>query len=118
MSRIEKLVTFCGQTAKVACDGNCGKAWGSNTRPRVQLSDKIDDFAWLADGELGAAPDDPGTYEGVDGKPASVTGPDDLNRWCVRECERLSMSLPGAWDLPLKLRDFSRRLYNIPSSEP
>jgi hypothetical protein len=71
---------------------------GSNSHPRVQLSGHVDDFAWLADGELGDAPADPGTYEGLamEGKPATVTGPDDLNRWCVRECERMSVSEPGA----------------------
>lgn len=120
MSRIEKLITFVGQTAKVACDGNCSKAWGGSERPRVQLSNNVDDFAWLADGELGEAPRDPGTYEGIDmeGKPTRVTGPDDLNRWCVRECERMSMSSPGTWRQPLPVRDFSQRLYNIPSSDP
>jgi hypothetical protein len=118
VTRIEKLITFCGQTANVACDGNCAKAWGSSHRPRVQLSDVVDDFVWLADHELNDAPVDPGTYEGGDAKPLEVTGPNDLNRWCVRECERMSMSEPGEWQRPLPLRDFSRRLYNIPSSDP
>lgn len=117
-NRFEKLITFCGQTVKVACDGQCAKAWGSNSRSRVRLSDNEDDFAWLADNELGAAPANPGTREGGEGKPTCATGPEDLNRWCVRECERMSMSEPGGCEQPLALRDFSRRLYNIPSSDP
>jgi hypothetical protein len=116
---IEKLITFCGQPAKVACDGNCGKAWGINKRPCVLLSPtNVDDYAWLADDELGEAPADPGTREGGHAKPLVVTGPEDLNKWCVRECERCEMSPPGKSDERLGLRDFSRRLYNIESSDP
>src|ERR1043166_4419706 len=100
VKRIEKLITFCGQRAKVACDGNCSKAWGNSRRPRVQLSDNVDDYAFLADGERGDAPVEPGTYEGLamEAKPTNATGPDDVNRWCVRECERMAMSNPGEWD--------------------
>ena len=116
MTRFEKLIVFSGQRARVACDGLCGKAWGSNTRPRVALSAEPDDFAWLADGELGEAPADPGTSEGYDAKPVSVTGPDDINRWCVRECERMVMSWPGESDRPLMLRDFSQRVSNKEAS--
>lgn len=112
--RLEKHITFCGQPARVACDGNCAKAWGQNRRPRIELSSNVDDYAWLADGELGLAPIDPGTYEGDQTKPALVTGPDDLNRWCVGECERCVMSLPGNIHEPLALRDFSHRVYNLP----
>lgn len=110
--RLEKLIMFCGQRARVACDGLCSKAWGISTRPRVALSDDPDDFAWLADGELGEAPADPGTSEGCDSKPVSVSGPDDINRWCVRECERMVMSAFGESDRPLPLRDFSQRISN------
>lgn len=113
--RFEKLVTFFGQTAKVACDGNCGKVWGINNRPCIRLSSDEDDYAWLADDELGEAPIHSGTYEDDQAKPVSVAGPDDLNKWCARECERCVMSLPGESGEPLVLRDFSQRIYNLPS---
>ena len=111
--RFEKLITFFGQRAKVACDGLCAKAWGSDARPRVLLSNEGDgdDFAWLSDDELGAAPLDPGTTEGGDSKPLSPA--EFPNRWCVRACERCSMSRPGESHIPLNLRDFSRRFYNF-----
>src|SRR4051812_30967358 len=80
----EAMITFVGQKAKVVCDRQCGKAWGSSKRPRVQLSANEDDYAYLADDELGEAPADPGTYEGDAAKPAS---PNEFpNKWCVREC--------------------------------
>ncbi len=111
MTTHEKLITFCGQPAKVACDGKCHKAWGRDGRPRVLLSNEDDDYAWLADDELGAAPLDPGTYEGGDGKPLSAA--EFPNRWCVRACERCSKSMPGESHLPLEPRDFSHRFYNF-----
>lgn len=110
--RFEKEIVFFGQRARVACDGQCSKAWGIHERPRVILSDDPDDFAWLADSELGEAPVDPGTYEGNDAKPVDATGSRSMNKWCVRECERCVMSPPGKADKPLALRDFSRRYYN------
>ena len=111
---LEKRITFFGQAAKVACDGRCSKAWGINTRPSVQLSDDEDDFYWIPDGELPDAPADPGTTEGAHAKPLVVQSAADMNKWCVRECERCAMSDPGAVDAPLKLRDFSQRRYNKP----
>lgn len=109
-----KLITYFGQRAKVNCDRNCAKAWGRNTRPRVQLSDDEDDYAYLADGELGEAPADPETYEGGHAKPES---PDQFpNKWCVRECERCAMSKPGEWMLPLEVPSFVERVYNITPS--
>lgn len=111
---LEKRVTFFGQSAKVACDGCCSKAWGMNSRPSVQLSGDIDDFYYIADGELADAPADPGTTEGDHAKPLVVRSAADMNKWCVRECERCVMSDPGAADAPLKLRDFTERRYNKP----
>jgi hypothetical protein len=109
----EAVIRYFGQSAKVVCDRNCAKAWGINNRPKVQLSEGEDDYAFLADGELGDAPADPGTYEGGDGKPSS---PDEFpNKWCVRECERCAMSKPGQSHLPLALKAFDERRYNIPS---
>ena len=81
-----KCVQFCGQPAALACDGACSKAWGINNRPRLQLSDDVDDYEYLSDNDLGDAPLDPGTYEGGCAKP--VDDSQRLNKWCVRECER------------------------------
>lgn len=112
--RFEKVLTYFGQRAKVACDGRCEKAWGISDRPRVLLGNGTDpdDYAWLSDAEVGDAPTDPGTYEGDHGKPVDVTGPEHMNKWCVRACERCVMSDPGKWEAPLPLPDFSRRFYN------
>jgi hypothetical protein len=111
---ITKDIVFFGQRATHACDGRCDKAWGSNGRPHVQLSNDIDDFAYLADDELGEAPEAPGTYEGFDTKPIGAKGPDDINKWCVRECERAWLSKPGQPDEPPELPDYSVRHYNKP----
>jgi len=57
-----KNIIYFRQKATVVCDGNCSKAWGNNSRPKVYLSDEDtdpDDFAFLADGELGDAPANP-----------------------------------------------------------
>ena len=108
----DSVVIYFGNPMKVACDRQCNKAWGINGRPSVRLSDDEDDIAWLADGELGEAPIDPGTYEGGMAKPLS---PDEFpNKWCVRECERCAKSKPGEHLQPLELPDFSRRYYNQP----
>lgn len=77
-----------------------------------ELSENEDDYAYLADDELGDAPEDPGTYEGDDAKPINKIG--IPNKWCVRQCERCAMSHPGEWNKPLPLPDFSNRVYNIP----
>ena len=71
-----KDIIYFGKSARVECDGNCKKAWGINSRP-----DKPDD-------ELGAAPEDPGTYEGGHAKPKEG---EEMNKWCIRECERSSL---------------------------
>lgn len=108
----EAIITYFGQQAKVNCDRKCNKAWGINNRPKVQLSANEDDYAYLADGELGTAPVDPGTYEGGEAKPLS---PDEFpTKWCVRECERSNMSEPGQYMLPLTIKRFDERRYNIP----
>jgi len=84
------FIIFFGEKVTVTCDSLCEKAWGINSRPKHQaIGPDTDDFEFLSDGELGWAPIRPGTWEGLDTKPAS---PDDFpNRWCVRECERCSM---------------------------
>lgn len=106
------IVTYFGQRMRVVCDRNCAKAWGINSRPRIELSNDEDDYAFLADGELGDAPEDPGTYEGGFGKPLS---PDEFpNKWCVRECERCARSKPGEYEEDLLPIDLSKRDYNMP----
>jgi len=85
-----------GQRASWRCDGQCNKAWGTHERPYA-TADNSEGFEWLADSELGEAPEDPGTYEGRDGKV-----PLSMNKWCVRECER------SAWNGD-PLPDWSKR---------
>jgi hypothetical protein len=106
-----------GQKARVCCDRQCGKAWGINNRPQIQLSEEDeDDTVWLSDGELGDAPSEPGTWEDGYGKPST---PDAFpNKWCVRECERSAMSEPGRFDEPVELPRLDVRLYNQPSKHP
>ena len=99
---IVKRIVYFGQDATHACDGNCGKAWGLSGRPSMG-------GRYLADDELGTAPEDPGTYEGAHGKPVGARGPDDINKWCVRECERSWLSPPGHPDAAPELPVFSRR---------
>jgi hypothetical protein len=82
-------------------------------RPKEQLSDDEDDVVYLADGELGEAPANPGTYEGGYGKPKTSTA--FPTKWCLRECERCAfagVNLPADQYVPLK--DFSVRRYNQP----
>lgn len=103
----EALIIFFGKIARVICDRKCSKAWGINSRPKVQLSDDEDDYCYLADYELGSAPEDPGTLEDDDLKPIS---PNQFpNKWCVRECERCNMSNPNEYHLPLEVRKFGKR---------
>lgn len=110
---IEKEIIYFGQKVKVTCDGKCEKAWGINSRPKVQLDENNqDDYAYLSDDELGVAPVDPGTYEGGQAKP--LNDEDKMNKWCCRECERCCMSKLNESDKPIVLEDFSKRVYNIP----
>lgn len=104
---IAKPIIYFGQPAVLICDARCVKAWGINNRPQEQLSEDPDDFEYLADGELGLAPADPGTYEGNDAKPRTLD--DRLNKWCCRECERSVRVMPGK---EFVLADFSQRVRN------
>lgn len=114
---MEKIVQYFGNPCKVACDGNCKKAWGINQRPKEHISGDDDDVVFLSDSELGEAPENPGTYEGGQGKPRSKS--EMLNKWCFRECER-SAHTPygGNANDPLVLPDWSKLSYNIPASDP
>ena len=109
---IVKRLIFFGLPATHACDGKCDKAWGRNGRPHVQLSDDPDDYASLADGELGTAPTVTGVTEDGQNKPLDAKGPEDINKWCIRECERQWLSDPRYPDAPPELPDYSARLYN------
>lgn len=105
-----KLITMYGKPAVLACDGCCDKAWGINNRPSQKFPGDVDDYAFLADAELGEAPEDPGTCEGGFAKP---TEPGErLNRWCARECERSAWSSEP--NVLVQLDDFSKRRYNQP----
>jgi hypothetical protein len=107
---LRREILFFGRRVILACDAKCTKAWGINSRPSILLDAmNPDDYVWMADDELERAPVDPGTYEFTDGKPRRKL--DRLNRWCARECERSRMVPVGA---PITLRDFSKRIYNIP----
>ena len=112
MATLTSIISFFHQPMKVACDRKCTKAWGINNRPKVVFSGNLDDYAFLADGELGDAPVNPGTYEGEDAKPLSSN--EFPNKWCVRECERCARSAPGKEREPLLLTNWSRRVYNQP----
>lgn len=108
-----KQIQWLRQSVTLACDGLCAKAWGVNCRPREQFdSADADDFAFLADAELGTAPADPGTYEGGYGKPDS---PEGMNKWCARECERSTLNEVGE---PVAIKDLSMRSYNKPGKHP
>lgn len=111
------MLVTCGkyfdQDAILLCDGRCEKAWGLSGRPKVPLSDDEDDFAYLADDELGTAPPDPGTYEDGHAKPQTMEQRTH-SKWCWRQCERSKMCRPGSW---VVLPDFSRRWYNIRNRE-
>ncbi len=110
---IAKPILYFRHEMVLVCDARCDKAWGINSRPRVQMSaTDEDDYAFLADGELGEAPADPGTAEGGHCKPR--TPGERLNKWCCRECERSQTVKPGE---DFELPDFTRRVYNIPRAD-
>lgn len=92
----------------VVCDQQCQKAWGFDRRPGERRSDP-DDRIWYSDDEIiDPAPDDPGSYEGGQGKPFR---PSRHNKWCVRACERSNMIEIGK---PIHCDDWSHRHYNQP----
>jgi len=110
---MQKEITYFGQKMIIACDEKCNKAWGINSRPRIQLDENNnDDYAFLSDDELGIAPIDPETYEGDCAKP--VDNIEKLNKWCCRECERCKISKPNEL---IVLKDFTKRVYNINKTE-
>lgn len=104
---LTKTIVYFGQKAIIGCDGNCDKAWGINSRPKIKIGSSI---FMKSDNELGVAPADPGTYEGGHAKP--VNQDELLNRWCCRECERCKINMPGTAPIEenLNLSDFSSRV--------
>lgn len=110
---IVKAIIFFGEPCALACDALCEKAWGRNNRPRRQLGSEEDDYVYLADQDLGVAPEDPGTYEGGHAKPRVPE--ERLNKWCARECER--SVIVGQGQLA-PLPDLSSTGPNIPRLEP
>lgn len=108
-----KQINWFDRQCTLACDGNCGKAWGINGRPSVTFDpEEEDDTAWLSDGELGEAPACTGVWEGGHGKPS---GPHEMNKWCARECERSGIFEEGE---EIQLSDFTTRVYNMPWKHP
>ena len=105
---IVRQILYFGQATTLACDAKCDKAFGWSKRPKTPPGAHEDDYALLADHEVGTAPADPGTYEGECAKPR--TQEERLNKWCARECER-SITV-NREDGVEELRDLSRRFYN------
>jgi len=105
-----KQIIYCGEPCSLVCDGNCGKAWGVDTRPKNQSSADPDDFEYLSDSELGDAPLKSSTYEGGFGKPQPADA-EKLTKWCARSCER--STLVFAKDGVTSLKDFSVRIPNL-----
>ncbi|MBP1309209.1 hypothetical protein JOD82_002229 [Paenibacillus sp. 1182] len=108
---ITKEVTAFGMKVMIGCDAKCDRAFGINGRPKEQLSDDPDDYAFLSDDKAGVAPESGKTKivsEGGDMKP--VKPEERLNRWCCRECERCEM---GAIGEEIWLKDWSKPVYNM-----
>lgn len=109
--------TYMMQRAEFLCDIKCNKAWGITERPTVQFNpdEEPDDFAWYADDELGEAPQHLNTREGGHAKPTSIYFGriPVFNKWCARQCERQCGPVPDC--TAAKARDFSKRVYNMPS---
>jgi len=101
---IAKAIIWSGAPVILVCDGKCNKAWG-NLRPKTYLSEDPDDVIYASDGELGEAPEDPGTYEGGQGKQ-----PRSLNKWCARQCER--STIVSSFDESFALKTWVRPVCN------
>lgn len=91
--------------ATVACDGKCSKAWSLTNRPK-ELLDPNDptDVVWFADGEIKEAP--------ISGEKPS--GPEAMNQWCVKQCERSELFPLDCDRRRMEMVDFSKRVYNLP----
>ena len=98
-------LTAYGRSVNLVCDQKCEKAWGILQREKVKLSSDDEYFEYMADGELGIAPENLQTYEGDDAKPLDR----QHNRWCLRECERSCSDVSPKIPTPL---DFTKRIRN------
>ena len=75
-------ILYYGKRCLAVCDQKCTKAWGvSGKRPQWRDQAEPDDVIWFADSEVTEAPDDPGSYEGGQGKP--LAPPSIHNKWRV-----------------------------------
>jgi hypothetical protein len=100
-------IQYSGKRCLAVCDRKCEKAWGNNGGRPAIVGDEEDDSIWLADGEVGEAPESH-TWEAGQGKPDH---PERHNKWCVRECERSAVIDVGQ---PIRCFDLSQRIYNQP----
>jgi hypothetical protein len=110
---IRTQIFYGGKKQLAVCDEKCEKAWGVN-RPSIQLSENVDDLLFLSDSDLNTAPDHNGIWEGGCAKPFHP-GDQGHNKWCVRQCERCS--IVSLNDKNPTLRDWSKRLYNLPERD-
>jgi hypothetical protein len=102
----------------LVCDGKCNKAFGINARPKhynKTEEEDPDDYAFLADWEVGEALPESGTTEGGHNKPVEKKH----HKWCYRQCERstCSVSIPCNADtvgsaIGIEIRTFETRLEN------
>ena len=114
-----KQIVFFGSMSTLSCDGKCNKAWGGSARPKKFFTSREvdpDDYVYLPDSKLPAAPI-PNTYECDQGRPSAVgiTNPEQMNKWCARECER-SILVP--YGRPIVLPDLEHPLPNKHSRHP
>ena len=116
---LEKEILYFREEARLVCDGKCNKAWGLDrpamwVDPNEDPDEHPDNIVFLADDELPDAPVNPGDSEGGWYKPLQ-SGVEHMNKWCARACERSVIVKPGE---AVILPDFSKRIYNIPRSDP
>ena len=106
-----KKINWFGRSCNVACDGKCDKAWGINNRQQHMLSDHDeDDYEFLADDELGTAPERSPISEGDQNKPLPGQ---EMNKWCCRECERGKIFEQREVLADTALPNFDQRVQNI-----
>lgn len=107
------ITAWLGQSAVIACDGNCAKAWGRSQRNKIILSDSPGDNLFFADGELGIAPASPIAYVGMGNKPTDLS--QFPTKWCESECERSVVKAEDDQaDLIADMPDWSVRRFAMP----
>ena len=103
----QKEIVYFGRSTTMYCDGKCDKAWGINSRPRIEVGKNE---YWVSDNEFDKAPDNPGTYEGGQSKPKIHSG-ENMNHWCARECERCKIIDENEKPLKENLINFEERVF-------